>query len=102
MKYVLIVYVFLIETSYQEKPQDAFIASFQSSGQWIPDEYLEYSGNVPALKEFTSCHWERARFFSEKMSAIWTYCHHFTDHDKILRCIQIYFKSSQMFTSPLL
>ena len=92
MRYILIVFAFLIETSHQEEPQDTFIASFQSSGKWTPDEYLEYTGNIPDLKEFTSCHWEKAKFFSEKMSAIWTYCQHFTDHDKILRCIQIYFK----------
>ena len=78
MKYVLIACVFLIETTYQEELQDTFIASFQSSGKWTADEYLEYNGNIPALREFTSCHWEKAKFFSEKESLIWSYCQHFS------------------------
>ena len=90
MKFVLNIFVILVGTIFNSKINGTFIASFQSTGEWSPNEYLEYTGSIPVLKEFTSCHWERTQAFSEKMNTIWAYCQHFSNDDWYLRCIEIY------------
>jgi hypothetical protein len=69
----------------------SFIASFQSSGNWSNNEYLEFMDNIPELKEFTSCHWEKTLFFSERLNNIWSYCQHLSESDLQLRCVNVYY-----------
>ena len=52
----------------------SFKVQFQKSGYWSADEWLEYDGKIPQLREFTSCHWEKLRYFARKVSQIWSYC----------------------------
>jgi len=68
-----------------------FIASFQSSGKWSENEYLEFVDNIPELKEFTSCHWERTLTFSKKLNNVWSYCQYLSESDVELRCVNIYY-----------
>ena len=52
----------------------SFVVSFQNSGGWSTDEWVEFTKPIPLLKEFTACHWERIRYFSSDLMAIWSYC----------------------------
>ena len=92
MKHCLIFYVFLVKISFHLSIDGTFIASFQPSGDWSSDEYLDYTGGIAALEEFTSCHWQRTVSFSEKIGTIWAYCQHFMANDWVLRCIEFYLK----------
>ena len=60
----------------------SFIASFQSLGHWSKNEYLEYTDNLPELKEFSVCHWEKTQFFSKELNTIWAYCHQNSENGK--------------------
>ena len=48
-------------------------------------------GEVPRLKAFTSCHWEKLHFFNIKSHSIWNYCtiKHSADN---IDCIQMWYK----------
>ena len=84
------VLVFLLNLSTVVRTS-TFIAAFQTSGHWSKNEYLEYKNNIPELTEFTSCHWERASFFSERSNEIWTYCQYKSVNETNLRCVSIYY-----------
>ena len=92
MKHCLIFYVFLAKISFHSNVDGTFIASFQPSGDWSSDEYLDYTGGLPALEEFSSCHWQRTASFSEETGTIWAYCQHFSANDWVLRCIEFSLK----------
>jgi hypothetical protein len=68
-----------------------FIASFQSSGNWSSNEYLEFMDNITELKEFTACHWEKTLSFSERLNNVWSYCQHLSKSDLQLRCVSVYY-----------
>ena len=70
MKHYFIFYVFLLKISFHSSIDGTFIASFQPSGDWSSDEYLDYTGGIPALEEFSSCHWQRTASFSEETGTI--------------------------------
>ena len=90
MMYHLILCGLFIKIAIYANSLGTFIATFQSSGKWSPDEYLEYTDNIPILKEFTACHWERTKTISEKINSVWAYCQHFSANDWYLRCIQFF------------
>ena len=39
-----------------------FVVSFQSSGSWSTNEWVEVEKELPSLQQFTSCHWEKIRY----------------------------------------
>ena len=76
-----------------ESRYSSFIASFQSLGYWSEKEYLEYKENLPELNVFTVCHWEKTKFFSERINTIWAYCQHHSGNNVTLHCIEAYISS---------
>ena len=89
-KFFLIV-LFLLKPLLIIANESSFIASFQSSGHWSKNEFLEYNDSISELKEFTACHWEKARFFSEQYNVPWSYCQYLSHTDQIenkLRCVE--------------
>ena len=75
---------------YSTAEYSSFIASFQSQGYWSEHEYLEYKDELPELKSFTVCHWEKTQFLSDSFNTIWAYCHHLSANDLSLRCMEAF------------
>jgi hypothetical protein len=69
----------------------SFIPSFQSSENWSKNEYIEFVDNIPELKEFTSCHWEKTLSFSKSLNNVWSYCQFLSESDLELRCVNVYY-----------
>ena len=67
----------------------SFEAVFQNSNIWSAQEWLEYQGNIPELKEFTACHWEKLQYFALRSNTIWAYCAVRSKAKKKLSCIQL-------------
>ena len=93
MNWCLLVLVFMIPRHCTSK-YSSFIASFQSSGEWSENEYLEYKDILPELNMFTVCHWEKTQFFSERFNTIWAYCQHNIENNVTLGCLEA------MYTTP--
>ena len=58
----------------EESEKDKFVVSFQKDGGWSTDEWMEYKKEIPFLKEFTTCYWDRLRYFSADYVSVWQYC----------------------------
>ena len=71
---------------------ESFEVRFQSSGNWSPDEWVEFDSPIPQLKEFTSCHWEKLSYISTSSSHIWSYCRVPPKDKHELNCILLYSK----------
>ena len=67
-----------------------FKVSFQYDGSWSSDEWVEYRGNIPKLKEFTVCHWERLHYISTSDTQAWSYCIILSEHNAPFKCIGVY------------
>ena len=76
-----------------------FVISFQSSGGWSADEWVEYSGKIPRLEEFTSCHWEKLRYFSPDFMTVWSYCVADTNNKANMKCTQLYYSGNSTTTN---
>ena len=53
---------------------DQFIASFQTAESWSTNEWMEYSKEIPALREFTTCFWGKIKHFPADYVIVWQYC----------------------------
>ena len=56
---------------------DKFEVVFQKDGGWSTDEWMEYKNEktpIPFLNEFTTCYWDRLRYFSADYVSVWQYC----------------------------
>ena len=51
-----------------------FVVSFQKDGGWSLNEWAEIETPNKVLNEFTTCHWEKIRYFSSDIMTIWSYC----------------------------
>ena len=67
-----------------------FAISFQNSDGLSTDEWVEIDQNIPPLKEFTACHWEKIRYFSSQAMTIWAYCIADKNDRADINCTQIY------------
>ena len=54
--------------------QESFQLSFQKSGSLSSEEWAEFTGTIPHLSAFTSCHWEKLDYFNFKYHYVWNYC----------------------------
>ena len=79
------------QMTYPSTGENSFIASFQSSGKWSKDEWLQYTDTIPSFNEFTACHWEKIRHFSDQINTVWSYCFYLTEEDQKMRCIEAYY-----------
>ena len=70
--------------------EESFEITFQSSGKWSANEWVEFRGYIPPLKEFTTCHWEKLSFFGTKSSHIWSYCFVQSRNETGISCVQLY------------
>ena len=52
----------------------SFMISFQTSKTPTTEEWAEYKGKMPSLKEFTVCTWFNVKFFQDDISSAWSYC----------------------------
>ena len=68
----------------------SFKVSFQYDGIWSSNEWVQYKEEIPPLKEFTVCHWERLRYFSSSDTTVWTYCSILSKYDAPFKCIGVY------------
>ena len=68
----------------------SFEMGFQASGIWSSNEWAEFVGPIPALNEFTSCHWEKLAYFATKSSHVWSYCYQNENKRNDMKCIQLY------------
>ena len=96
---IFLLHVLLI-CSFHEKHQavalstSTFVISFQNSGVLSTDEWVEITQNIPPLKEFTACHWEKIRYFSSQSMPIWSYCIADRSKKDDINCTQIYSKGN--------
>ena len=52
----------------------SFYLSFQRLRNLSTDEWAEYKGNMPDLKEFSICHWDKLKSFNDQINNVWSYC----------------------------
>ena len=71
-----------------------FVVSFQSSGGWATDEWVEYDVEIPRLEEFTSCHWDKLRHFSVDFMTVWSYCIADRNNNANMNCTQLYYSGN--------
>ena len=69
-----------------------FEVIFHKTGKWTSTAIAEYQGHIPAMAEFTACHWEKMQYFAISSNTIWSYCRVRSSEDQTLRCIQLYSK----------
>ena len=75
---------------YCNAENSSFIASFQSLGYWSSGEYIEYRYDIPEMKVFTACHWEKNIYFSERFNTIWAYCQQNSKTNQRITCIELF------------
>ena len=68
----------------------SFVVSFQDSGDWSTNEWGKYKGEIPELLEFTTCHWQKIRYFSEDIMNVWSYCRTQDPSGRKINCTQLY------------
>ena len=67
----------------------SFYLSFQRSRNQSIDEWAEYKGYMPDLKEFTVCHWDKLTSFNDQISTVWGYCFKTKEMAKKIDCFQV-------------
>ena len=87
----LALFLVLSEIIHFSQGERSFISSFHSSGKWNEDEWIEYKDDIPSFNEFTACHWEKIKYFSEQINTVWSYCMYLTKDDPKLRCLEVYY-----------
>ena len=73
-----------------------FIVSFQSKGELSTNEWAKYTGKIPPMKEFTSCHWEKIRYFASDYTAVWGYCQKASKEGQGIDCTQFYHRGDPL------
>ena len=81
-------------TPFEVLATKSFILSFQESGGWSTEEWAKYKGKLPLMKEFTSCHWEKIRFFSADVMTVWSYCTAQNDSGINMTCTNLEVRSN--------
>ena len=71
----------------------SFMISFQTSAKPTTEEWAEYKGKMPSLKEFTACTWFKVKFFQDDLSSLWSYCF-LTNANTKIECFQLEFSPS--------
>ena len=92
MMEIILIFLFFSLFFHSTKSEKSFVASFQSSGQWSENEWIEYKDKIPVLFELTACHWEKIEYFSTQINTVWTYCMYITKMDTKMRCMEVYYK----------
>ena len=69
--------------------------NFQRSGNLSDSEWAEFDGEIPHLKAFTECHWEKLQFFNTKSHSIWNYCT-IMSANSTMDCLQMWYMRDQI------
>ena len=72
---------------------DNFIVSFSNPRNWSKEEWVEFTGNIPSLKEFTTCHWEKLMYFPENFTPVWSFCVQMSVENKDIKCVGVFSKA---------
>ena len=67
---VLFLYLEYITVEGTDIETDSFYVSFQRSRALSTEEWIEYTGEMPDLKEFSVCHWDRPTSFNDNANTI--------------------------------
>lgn len=67
-----------------------FSATFSDPESWSREEFVEFKGIIPELKEFTSCHWQKDLYFPEDFSPIWEFCSSDKMNNDGYKCVGVY------------
>ena len=86
----LLILLIALSVSKSEFKKTSFEIQLQQSGYWSPDEWIEYKGTIPQLTEFTTCHWEKLRYFARINSLIWAYCFILSEDNTQFNCVQLF------------
>ena len=75
------------------KGKSSFIASFQTeidgAAVATTDSWIQFSEPIPSLREVTTCHWLKIKFYNINIAAcIWSYCIIENALDK-MKCVQL-------------
>jgi len=82
--------IFLIKLYCGVSSTRSFVVSFQNSGGWSTEEWVEFDKPIPVLKEFTACHWEKTKYFSSDIMNVWAYCIANKAKKSSMHCVQLY------------
>ena len=87
-----ILFIFL-ESQCFVNGKSSFIASFQTEidGSTVAttDSWIRFSDPIPSVKELTTCHWLKIKFYNINIAAcLWSYCI-IENADDELKCIQV-------------
>ena len=69
---------------------ETFTISFSNPHEWSPEQFVAFPTNIPELKEFTACHWQRDVYFAEGFSPIWALCSAGSKDDDGFKCFGVY------------
>ena len=75
----------------------SFIMSFQSGNKdkMSTDQWAEYTERIPPMQQFTSCFWEKLRYFATDYTNVWGYCKEKSKNDKSVKCTQFYHRGTK-------
>ena len=74
IKLIFLIFILMIEV--EPKKAATFLVSFQSDRNRSIEHWMRYNENFEGYqKEFTACHWQRVRYFSNELNCVWAYCY---------------------------
>ena len=83
-----VIYYLLIKIRLTSANQDlTFFLSFENSKQ--ATDSAEFKDPLPELSEFSICHWDKPKAFSDNLNSIWNYCFASNREDRI-DCFQLW------------
>ena len=75
---LLVVFVLCSVGNGKCESTESFVVSFQEGikniDYHVDNQWMEYTGEIPSIKDFTACHWMNIRYFSKELMPIWSYC----------------------------
>ena len=96
IKLIFLIFILMIEV--EPKKAATFLVSFQSDRNRSIEHWMRYNENFEGYqKEFTACHWQRVRYFSNELNSVWAYCYIGRKKDPLLPCIQFYIQLTNIF-----
>ena len=69
--------------------QESFFVTYSDPNEWSKDQFVEFIGDIPELKELSSCHWQKDKFFAERFSPIWEFCSEETTNHSGFQCVGV-------------
>ena len=94
---VIIIFPQFVLANEKGSSDENFEVVFQKDGGWSTDEWMEYKNEkqkIPFLNEFTTCYWDRLRYFSADYVSVWQYCGVDSISNKKMRCTQAYYRGN--------